>query len=340
MFKKTRIKLTAWYLVIIMVVSITFSGVIYRFMSLEVNRFGHMQRLRYERSLEENIIHKGLQIGSPVIFEDPDLIREINQRILSTLILINLGVLVFSGVLGYFLAGKTLLPIKMMLDEQNRFITDASHELKTPLTSLKSTFEVYLRDSGRTKKDADGLVRESIDEVNKLQKLSENLLTLSRFENINGDNYQEKVKLGEILQSAIHRIIPIAGKNNISIKFKDTKISVYGNKENLTELFVILLDNAIKYSPPNTRVTITTHNTDGKVTVSVSDQGFGISKKDLKSIFDRFFRADNARVKKGVGGYGMGLAIAKKIVQNHHGTINVATTVNKGSTFSVTLPLK
>jgi signal transduction histidine kinase len=296
-----------------------------------------MQRMRYERSLEENILPKGLQIGPP-IFEDPDLIREINQRILTTLIFINLGVLVFSGILGYFLAGKTLTPIKVMLDEQNRFITDASHELKTPLTSLKSAFEVYLRDTGRTKKDADVLVRESVDEVNKLQKLSENLLTLSQFQN-NGYIHFETVKLKEILQAAIHRIKPIAMKNKISIKNNDTKLTVYGNKENLTELFVILLDNAIKYSPSNTLVTITTQKTDGKVKVSVSDQGFGISKKDLPSIFDRFFRADNARVKKGAGGYGLGLAIAQKIVRNHNGIINVASTV-KGSTFSVTLPRK
>ena len=98
------------------------------------------------------------------------------------LIIVNSGILILSGGMGYVLSGLTLKPIKDMMDEQNRFISDASHELKTPLTSLKIAFEVYLRGKNPTPQETKTLITESIDEVNKLQSLSESLLQLAQYE--------------------------------------------------------------------------------------------------------------------------------------------------------------
>jgi len=126
MFKSARIKLTAWYLLIIMFISISFSFVIYRGLMSEVHRFSRMQRSRF--------------------FVDEDLITEIQRRAIFGLGTINTIIFITSGALGYFLAGKTLSPIQEMVEEQNRFISDASHEFRTPLTALKSSFEVNLRD--------------------------------------------------------------------------------------------------------------------------------------------------------------------------------------------------
>ena len=164
MYKTARIKLTAWYLLIIVMVSLSFSTIIYRSYSDEVERFERTQRLRFA-----------------IRFERPtDLLEDSKHRVLMTLIYINGLIFVTSAGLGYFLAGRTLKPIEEMVEEQNRFIADASHELKTPLTSLKTAFEVYLRDKNGTLPDAKMIITESITEVNKLQFLSESLLKLAR----------------------------------------------------------------------------------------------------------------------------------------------------------------
>ena len=131
MFQNARIKLTLWYLLIIMLVSFLFSIGVYKILTREVERFARIQRFRMERGFGENHV-----ILPPNL--DSDFVSETKERIAATLSTIDFVILIISGALGYFLAGKTLLPIKSMLDEQNRFITDASHELRTPLTALNS----------------------------------------------------------------------------------------------------------------------------------------------------------------------------------------------------------
>ncbi len=111
-----------------------------------------------------------------------------------------------------------------------------------------------------------------------------------------------------------------------------------GSKDRLRELFVILLDNAIKYSPNNSVVTISAKSDRKFHTISVTDTGIEIEEKDISHVFDRFFRADTSRSKANVAGYGLGLSIAKKIVKIHNGAIDVKSTINKGATFSVLLP--
>src|SRR3989338_581858 len=148
MFQSARIKLTGWYLLIIMFISIAFSVVIYHQLTQEISRFEQAQRFRFEKNLRD------FDLPTPpnpnmramkILIENPELIEEIKERVAITLVIINGGILILAGGLSYFLAGKTLSPIKNMMDEQNRFISDASHELKTPLTSLKTAMEVFLR---------------------------------------------------------------------------------------------------------------------------------------------------------------------------------------------------
>lgn len=336
MFHSARLKLTAWYLLIITCISITFSVVIYREVGNEVERFDRAQRIRFERRLE-----LGQPVGAPAlpVPPNPELVDESEHRTLIILIIINSSIILASGILGYILAGETLKPIKEMMDEQNRFISDASHELRTPLTSLISAFEVYLRQKNRKIKDADILVQESVDEAHKLQSLSESLLQLAQYQKPNDAVTFEKISLDSVIQQSINKLAPVAVQKNVTLSYSPKSVDIDGSKYGLIDLFVILLDNAVKYSASGSIVTISVKKTDDSVVVNVEDHGIGVHEKDLPHIFDRFYRADAARQKTRTGGYGLGLSIAQKIVRAHNGSIDVKSVLHKGSTFSVRLPV-
>lgn len=342
MFHSARINLTAWYLMIIMMISLMFSAAIYHALTQEVERFARGQRFFIERRLRNNhfppeVLFDDRMRDIPIM--DDELVYETKHRILILLGGINGAILILSGALGYILAGRTLRPIRDMVEEQNRFISDASHELKTPLTSLKSTFEVHLRNPKRTVQEADLVVRESIQEVNKLQYLTESLLALAHHVRPNGQKIMENIRLDEIIQVAVKKVSPMAAKKNITIETNASDVTVHGNKYTLPELFVTLLDNAIKYSEIKSSISIDIKTHERTVSVIVSDQGAGIAAADLPHIFDRFYRADAARTKTHTNGYGLGLAIARKIANDHNGKITVKSTVGKGTVFTIRLPI-
>jgi len=329
MFTSARIKLTVWYLFIILSVSASFSLAIYGIWSHEVGRFARVQRTRIERGLDGNLPLPPAPIRNA---PDLELLEEARLRFGVTLVLINVIILVVSGGLGYLLAGKTLKPIKLMIDEQNRFVTDASHELRTPLTALKSTMEVFLRSKTPTIKGSKDLIRSSIEEVNKLKVLSDSLLSLSQYQEYNNSVRFEQVSLKKVVREAVDKIAPLAGQRDISINEQVKDMAVRGNKYSLVDLFVILLENAIKYSPDESKVAIVSSVSGRAINVSVKDEGSGIEEKDIPRIFDRFYRADKSRSSSG---FGLGLSIAKRIVDMHKGKIFVESRVGKGSTFTV-----
>jgi signal transduction histidine kinase len=224
-----------------------------------------------------------------------------------------------------------------MLDEQNRFITDASHELRTPLTSLRTSIEVNLRNKNLTMTQAKKLIESNLEDVEYLRVLSDGLLRLAYYQEPNGNMLFEKVSLKEIVENAVDKVKALALDNKIGINSKIENLEINGDKKSLTELLVVLLDNAIKYGKQNSSVKINTLKEDGKVIISVSDNGIGIDEKDLPHIFDRFYRAEKSRSKENVSGYGLGLSIAKKIVELHNGLISVKSEKGKGTTFTVTL---
>ncbi len=334
MFKSARLKLTFWYLLIIMLISFSFSVVIYQVIGHEIERVARAQQLRFERRFG---FFDDLPFPPPQI--DLEIIDESKRRLILTLAVVDTSILLISGVLGYFLAGLTLSPIQKMIDEQNRFISDSSHEFRTPLTSLKSAFEVNLRDRSLKLPQARNLIRESIVEVDKLQNLSDQLLTLAQYQKPNNHLPFHRVNLKTILSQALKKVSPIAQKKSIKIKSSLIDCHLQGYQENLTDLFVIILDNAIKYSRPNKEITVSIRKTDGRVEASIADQGIGISPKDLPHIFDRFFRADQARSNNNSSGYGLGLAIAKEIVARHQGSIGVKSQPGLGSIFTISFPL-
>lgn len=329
MFTSARIKLTAWYLLIIMTISLAFSLFIYRVLSLEIYRFARTQRFQIEgRFFIANI--------SPPS-RDIELIEETKNRLVMTLVVINGTILAISGTLSYFLAGHTLRPIQQMVEEQNRFISDSSHELRTPLTALKSSLEVNLRDKKLSLSQARKLMAENIKEVDELQSLSDGLLTLTRYGSSPTPPEFKKVHLAQVVAEAVTKVDSLLLKNEIILKNQVSDVSFTGNRQGLIDLVVILLDNAIKYSPTGSTISLASSTKGKTVSFSVHDQGMGINAKDIPFIFNRFFRSDVSRSKTEIGGFGLGLSIAKKIVDTHRGHISVISTPNKGSTFTVSI---
>lgn len=324
MFTQTRLKLTAWYLLIIMFVSVSFSIAMYEILTNELDRVERVQRIRQERH---------------TFRIDPELVTETKDRLKLILFIINLGILFSSSLAGYFLAGRTLKPIKEMIDEQNRFITDASHELRTPITSLKTEIEVNLRDKNLSK-DAKKLLESNLEEVNSLQSLSDNLIRLTQYQKTNNNIHFEDLSLSEIVDEACKRIANLAKHKSITIKNQIKDFSLEGDRQSLTESFVIFLDNAIKYSHKNTTVTLTSKKIDHSLEIDINDEGVGIEQQDLPYLFDRFYRVDKSRTKTDVEGFGLGLSIAKQIVDKHRGLISVESEIGKGSTFIIHLPIK
>ncbi len=343
-FHYARLKLTAWYLLIIMSISVIFSILIFKAWTIEIDRFERAQRFFIERRLQEGSLPFPPLPDERRVFlfnNDPmnsELIAETRQRIFLILVAANTGILIITGGLGYFLAGRTLKPIQEMLDEQNRFITDASHELKTPLTSLRSEFEVALLDGKKLElKEAKQLIKSGLEEIVSLQVLAENLLELTQQHKKLGKSKTEAVSMLEVVEAALKKIIPLAKQKHIAIDNQADDVILQGETHSLTELFVILLDNAIKYSHEKSVVTIASKKTDHHVQIEIKDRGVGIDDKDVPHIFDRFYRADKSRSR--VPGYGLGLSIAKQIVEKHKGTIAVRSRRNKGTVFVVNLPI-
>ncbi|MCR4328999.1 MAG: HAMP domain-containing histidine kinase [Candidatus Roizmanbacteria bacterium] len=331
MFHKTRLKLTALYILTTLLISVTFSIGLYSMMVREVTRFDKAQRFRIERQIV------GTAPSHPLP-ETSELIEESKGRIVIFLIIINATVVLLAGGCGYFLAGRSLEPIEEMVREQNRFISDASHELRTPITALKSAFEVYRRSKKKTQKEASAIIDDSLLEVDALQNLTESLLELVQYNKPNKTTQMGRLDLVDIFKDALRRVKPLAQKSQIKIKTDITPVTVQGNGQALKDLVVILLDNAIKYSSQKTTITIHVKKVQNNAVMSISDRGIGMDQNDLPHIFERFYRADTARTKRNTEGYGLGLAIASEIVQTHNGTIQVSSEIKKGTTFTVTIP--
>lgn len=338
MFKKARLKLTAWYLVIIMAISLSFSVAIFTSVDRELVRMDNMRKERQDRieSMQEFIIERGFPPPQEEVKVNLASLEESRVRIITILGLINVSILIISGLGGYFLAGQTLDPISRMVKEQKEFVSNASHELRTPLTSLKTEIEVALRSKNMSLVEAKRLLRSNLEDVDSIQKLSNYLLKLNRFENTENSLKIEKIDLGKITEDVLQNIKQLAEKNDIKIIKHTPMVWIKGDRDAATELTTILVDNAIKYSKKGGKVMVTVLKNG---TFVVKDYGIGIADGDIPHIFDRFYRADISRSKEKIDGYGLGLSIAKSISDRMGVKIKVQSKVGKGSVFSVQFPL-
>jgi two-component system sensor histidine kinase CiaH len=329
MFRSAALKLTLWYLAIIMAISFVFSLSLYHVSSNDLSQNVNRQIAYFKNSLVPDDAYSYRVLRQRQLNDDLEHLKR-------NLILFNLMVLAFGGAASYWLSRRTLAPIEEALKSQSRFASDASHELRTPLTAIQTENEVALRNKSLTQAQAIDIIKSNLEEVAKLKSLSEGLLSLARqggyIEN------PEPILLKNIVNKAADRHELAAKAKKINIIASVGKLKVLGEESSLVQLLSIFLDNAIKYSPSKATVRITAKKQKQSIALKISDRGAGIAREELPHIFERFYRADNSRSRSSSGGYGLGLAIARKIADSHHGHIEVSSTVGAGTTFTVFLP--
>ena len=333
MFKSARIKITAWYLLAILVISFIFSIVIYRTVASDLTA----RYVNIENYIKSNIreMEKIPPVLQKILQND---LRTAKQRVVIMLLFANGAIIIISALVGYFLAGRTLRPIEDMVEEQNRFIADASHELRTPLAALKTSTEVALREKKISGTEARKILEENLEDIGSLEMLSERLLHISQYQKGEKVLAFEKINLGETINTSYKKILPLARKKNIEIDIEVRDNYIEADRLSIEEIILILLDNAVKYTPDGGKVSVSSQVDGRNAIIKVIDSGPGIGPRDIPRIFDRFYRADHSRSKVKISGFGLGLPIVKRVVELHHGSVSVSTKIGQGSTFIIRLP--
>jgi len=215
----------------------------------------------------------------------------------------------------------------------SQFAADASHELRTPLAVIRTTAELALR-RARTPESYRDSLQEVAAEAERMTRLVEELLILARSDAAAEEMPLAAVDVREVLAGVSDEMRSLAGMRQIRIRtaYGDRAAIVAGNRPALHRLFLVLLDNALKFSRPGGEVILTVENSDSRVSVTIEDFGVGIRENDVPHIFERFYRADRAR---GGGGHGLGLSLAKSIARVHGASIEVHSTEGIGSRFQV-----
>jgi two-component system, OmpR family, phosphate regulon sensor histidine kinase PhoR len=223
------------------------------------------------------------------------------------------------------------------LERARRELTaNVSHELRTPLTSIKGFAETLLAGAMNDEKTSRHFLQIIDQETNRLVKLVDDLLDLSRLEGKGLSLELAQVRVGEIVKDAVTKMTPLAGTRHVQVR-SARDVTVLADRDRLAQVLTNLLDNAIKFTPNDGRIAVAWRAANGEVEVSVADTGPGIAASDLPHIFDRFYKADRARAAI-PGGSGLGLAITKHIIEAHGGRIRVASAPGVGTTFTFTLP--
>lgn len=229
-----------------------------------------------------------------------------------------------------------LTRIDQAFSTQQQFIQDVSHELRTPLTALKGKQEVTLNKK-RSPEEYEAVLGVNLEEINKMSQLVENLLALAQMEKKDILLKPRSIDLNRVIEKVINNMQALADQKNIFLLFSPAgKIILEADDNQISRVFLNIIDNAIKYTGDNGKITVKVSKDKDYAKIEILDTGAGIKGEELPYIFDRFYRADKSRSTQG---FGLGLSIAKSIVDAHKGKIQVKSEIQKGTDFIVFLPL-
>jgi signal transduction histidine kinase len=336
MFRSARLKLTLFYMATLFIFSLALTSGIRMFAEYELDRAYQAQRGEFRQFTESGL---NLLIANPdrIFRRSQDLhASQAKAHLNRDLIALNLAALIVGGLVSYWYAGRALRPMMDTHEMQARFVADASHELRTPLANIRAENEVFLRQKSFTAQETRELVTSNLEEVQRLENLSRDLLALTQYGQV--DLPRTEISIADVLRDAETQIAKVLAGKSVTIEKRLPAAKIVGNQESLARLLVILLDNAAKYGPERGTVYIAGARHGSNYVITVRDQGKGIAGKDLPYIFDRLYRGDPARTST-TSGYGLGLALAREIVQANQGSIRAYNAPKGGAVFSVQLPL-
>lgn len=263
------------------------------------------------------------------------------QKATYALVFLGVFALIIATVIGHIMAGRAIIPLKEAYDKQKQFAADASHELRTPLAVVMASADLLLADPSITNPFLKEVLGDVKSEVKKMTQLVSDLLMVARSDNNALKIKMQKIDLGKILQQNLRMMTPLAEKKEITLVGDNfRKVILVGDEQKIKQLVLILVDNAIKYTPHGGKVIVRLEHADtSHVIFSVQDSGIGIAPEDQEKIFDRFYRVDKVRSRE-MGGNGLGLAIALEILRLHDGKIFVDSELGVGTKFTVELKIK
>jgi signal transduction histidine kinase len=274
-----------------------------------------------------------LQLGRVLADQDAVL-----RRLLMGLLGLGGLATVLLGVASWVLAGRSLRPAQLAWERQQAFVANASHELRTPLTLMRAGAEVVQRTLPGEDTDRQAILADVLQECDYMSRLVEDLLLLSRLDTGGLALERRAVDLPDLIADVQRQVGRLAAARGSTLVAEPVAGTVMGDPIRLRQVLLIVLDNALRYTPPGGTIRLTGRHQGRHVQITVADTGPGIALVHLPHVFDRFYRTDEAR-QAASSGTGLGLAIAKALVEAHHGQIGIESRQGQGTRVTVTLPL-
>ncbi|WP_145150406.1 cell wall metabolism sensor histidine kinase WalK [Paenibacillus xylanexedens] len=275
--------------------------------------------------------------GHMIVFIDVTAQQGILTNLIYTFAVVGLVMLIVIYFLSRYFANRSIAPVREAFEKQKQFIGDASHELKTPLAIINTNADVLLANQEDTIANQAKWLHYIKSETERMTGLTNDLLYLTQMDDSRSTMIHAKFNMSDAVESIILPMEAVIFEKNISLDYNiEPNLTVHGNSEQIKQVILILLDNAVKYSGPKGSVNVTLQRQNNDVMLAVSNTGDGIAPEHLDRIFDRFYRTDSSRARKH-GGHGLGLAIARSIVDQHKGEVYARSVVGEGATFYVRL---
>lgn len=280
------------------------------------------------------------QYGAIIVFLDKGQENAILNRLLFTFLIIGVISLGLMFLISLFLANNALIPIKTAWNKQKKFVADASHELKTPITVINTNLEIVMDNKEDTVNSQAKWLTNAQWEINRMAKLVEDLLLIASSDSEESSIFKAVFNMSYAVRQSILPFEPLARSKGIIIKLEiQPEVEYLGDEGRIKQLITILIDNAIKYTPQGGNIDLKLSLRENNIEITVADTGEGIPKEHLDKIFERFYRVEKSR-SRSFGGSGLGLSIAECIAQEHSGNISVKSSFGEGTRFKVTLPIK
>ncbi|MBY9077906.1 HAMP domain-containing histidine kinase [Paenibacillus sp. HN-1] len=275
--------------------------------------------------------------GYIFVFLDTSDRQDILTKLIYTFAAVGMVMLVVLYFTSRYFANRSIKPVKEAFEKQKQFIGDASHELKTPLAIINTNADVLLANSEDTIRNQSKWLNYIKSEAERMSRLTSDLLYLTEMDDSRTRMMVREFNMSEATENTILTMEAVIFEKQLSLDYDiEPGLMVRGSSEQIQQVLMILLDNAVKYVNPHGSINLTLKKAHNGILLSVSNTGAGIAPEHLTRIFDRFYRTDASRTRK-QGGYGLGLAIAKSIVEQHKGKIYAKSIVGESTTFYVQL---